>query len=345
MTIMRDEILEQAGIVARLAADREPFRAAAREARASGARFVLYAARGTSDNAAVYGKYLATILGGLPAGLAVPSAATVYGAAIDFRDCLVVGISQSGETPDVAEYLVQAREAGAYTLAVTNDADSLLARSAHRVLATNAGVERAVAATKTYTSQLAALAAFWAAWLDDDELAAALADDVPAAMDAALATEDAVRAVAARLSHADRLIVAGRGFNYATALETALKIKETCYLAAMPFSAADLRHGPIAMVEPQYPVLVLAPDGATRAGMLELQQELQRRGAETYVVADAATAVADATAVVRLPRSLPEALSPLAAVIPGQLLALHLSLARGLDPDRPRGLSKVTRTY
>ena len=344
MSAMRQEIVEQAGVVARLAADPRPFRAAAREARASGARFVLYAARGTSDNAAVYGKYLATILAGLPAGLAVPSAATVYHAPIDFRACLVVGISQSGETPDVAEYVAQARDAGAYTLAITNNADSLLGRSAHRALATGAGVERAVAATKTYTSQLAALAAFWAAWLDDDGLAAALAGDVPAAMDAALATEDAVRAVAARLSHTDRLIVAGRGFNYATALEAALKVKETCYLAAMPFSAADLRHGPIAMVEPQYPVLLFAPEGATRAGMLELQQGLRRRGAETYVVADAATAVADATAVVKLPRPLPEALSPLAAVVPGQLLALHLSLARGLDPDRPRGLTKVTRT-
>ena len=169
MTAMRDEILEQAGIVARLAADEEPFRTAAREAREAGARFVLYAARGTSDNAAVYGKYLATILAGMPAGLAVPSAATLYGARIDFRDCLVVGISQSGETPDVAEYLTAARAGGAYTLAVTNDAGSLLAGAAHRVLATGAGAELAVAATKTYTSQLAALAAFWAAWLDDRE--------------------------------------------------------------------------------------------------------------------------------------------------------------------------------
>ena len=345
MTIMRDEILEQAGVVARLAADAEPYRAAAAEARAAGVRFVLYAARGTSDNAAVYGKYLATILAGLPAGLAVPSAATVYGAAIDVRECLVFGISQSGETPDVAEYLAQARAAGAYTLAITNDGDSLLARAAHRALATGAGEEKAVAATKTYTSQLAALAAFWAAWLDDRELAAALAADVPAAMEAAFATEDAVRGIAARLSHADRLIVAGRGFNYATALETALKVKETCYLAAMPFSAADLLHGPIAMVEPQYPVLLFAPGGRTQAGMLELQAELQRRDAETYVVADATTTVAGATAVVPLPRAVPEALSPLTSVIPGQLLALHLSLARGLDPDRPRGLSKVTRTY
>jgi glucosamine--fructose-6-phosphate aminotransferase (isomerizing) len=344
MTVMRDEILEQAGIVARLAADQEPFRAAAEAARAAGVRFVLYAARGTSDNAAVYGKYLATILAGLPAGLAVPSAATVYGARIDFRDCLVVGISQSGETPDVAEYVQQARERGAFTLAITNDDASLLARAADHVLATHAGVERAVAATKTYTSQLAALAAFWAAWLDDRTLSAALAAEVPAAMQAALETEGAVRAVAARLSHAERLIVAGRGFNYATALETALKVRETCYLAAMPFSAADLLHGPIAMVEPQYPVLVLAPDGATRDGMLALQQDLDRRGAETYVIVDATTAVAGATAVVQLPRTLPEALSPLAAVVPGQLLALHLSLARGLDPDRPRGLTKVTRT-
>src|SRR5664279_2205453 len=181
MTMMRDEILEQAGIVARLVGDPEPYRAAAAEARAAGVRFVLYAARGTSDNAAVYGKYLATILAGLPAGLAAPSAATVYGADIDFRDCLVVGISQSGETPDVAEYVAQARAGGAYTLAITNDAGSLLARAAHRTLATGAGRERAVAATKTYTSQLAALALFWAAWTSEDRLTASLAGEVPAA--------------------------------------------------------------------------------------------------------------------------------------------------------------------
>ena len=200
-----------------------------------------------------------------------------------------------------------------------------------------------MAATKTYTSQLAALAAFWAAWTGDSALAVALAAEVPVAMAAALATEDAVRALAARLGAAERLIVAGRGFNYATALETALKIEETCYLAAMPFSAADLRHGPIAMVEPRYPVLLFAPDGETCRGMLELAGELRRRGAETWTVAAAQTS-GDGD-VIALPRPLPEALSPLAAVIPGQLLAYHLALARGLDPDRPRGLSKVTRTY
>ena len=344
MSAMREEIEEQPGVVARLAADLRSFEAAAREARAAGARFVLYAARGTSDNAAVYGKYLATVLAGVPAGLATPSAVTVYGAAVDFRDCLVVGVSQSGETPDVAGYLAAARAGGAFTIAITNDAGSPLAAAAHRVLATGAGEERAVAATKTYTSQLVALAAFWAAWTEDEGLAAALAADVPDAMRAALGAEGAVRAIAARLAEAERLIVAGRGFNYATALETALKIEETCYLAAMPFSAADLRHGPIAMIEPRYPVILFAPDGETRSGMLQLRAELRRRGAETWTFAGATTACEDAD-VVALPGRLPEALSPLAAVIPGQLLAYHLALARGLDPDRPRGLSKVTRTY
>ena len=343
MSTMRQEIGEQPEVVARLAEDLRPFEAAAGEARAAGVRFVLYAARGTSDNAAVYGKYLATVLAGVPAGLATPSAVTVYGAAIDFRDCLVVGISQSGETPDVAGYLSAARAGGAYTVAVTNDGDSPLAAAAHRVLATGAGEERAVAATKTYTSQLAALAAFWAAWTADAALAAALATDVPAAMSAALGAEAVVRALAARLGAAERLIVAGRGFNFATALETALKIEETCYLAAMPFSAADLRHGPIAMVEPRYPVLLFAPDGETRAGMLELGADLRRRGAETWTVASGPASAGDES--ILLPHPLPEALSPLAAVIPGQLLAYHLALARGLDPDRPRGLSKVTRTY
>ena len=345
MSVMRGEILEQPGVVARLAAEPAAFRAAAGEARAAGARFVIYAARGTSDNAAVYGKYLATIAAGLPAGLAVPSAVTVYEAGIDFRDCLVIGISQSGATPDVAEYVAHARAAGAYTIAVTNDQDSLLADEADAVLATRAGHEQAVAATKTYTSQLAALALFWAAWTGDDGVAAELAAGVPAAMTAALeAMEPAVEDLAMRLSHTDRLLVAGRGYNYATALETALKVKETCYLAAMPFSAADLMHGPIAMVEPRYPVLLFAPPGKAEAGMLELAAELKGRGAETYVVAAPGVA-RGATTALELPVAVSESLSPLVAALPGQLLALHLSLARGLDPDRPRGLNKVTETH
>jgi glutamine---fructose-6-phosphate transaminase (isomerizing) len=345
VTAMREEIGQQAEIVAAMAADSAPFAAAADKARAAGARFVLYAARGTSDNAAVYGKYLATIAAGLPAGLAVPSAVTIYRAHVDLRDCLVIGISQSGETPDVAEYLTRARAAGAFTLAITNDEGSTLAGAAHRVLPTCAGPERAVAATKTYTSQLAALALFWAAWTGGDDLSGALARQVPEAMGAAMELEAPITAMAAQLSHADRLLVTGRGYNYATALETALKVEETSYVPALPYSAADLRHGPIALVEPRYPVLLFALSGAALPGMLELHGDVRARGAETFVVTDSEAEFAGAAAVLRLPAGVPEALSPLVAVLPGQLFALRLSLARGMDPDRPRGLDKVTRTY
>jgi glutamine---fructose-6-phosphate transaminase (isomerizing) len=354
MTLMRDEILEQADILERLLSDAAPYADAVAGAREAGVRFVLYAARGTSDNAAVYGKYLATINAGLPAGLAVPSAATVYRAPLDFRGCLVVAISQSGETPDVAEYLVRAREAGAFTIAITNDDGSLLARQAHSVLATGAGPERAVAATKTYTSQLAVLALFWSTWCADDGLLAALREQVPAAMRAALDLEGGVREVAQWLRFSERLLVAARGYNFATALETALKLKETSYIAAIPHSAADLMHGPIAVVEPGYPVLLFALPGATFAAMRALVEELGARGAELVVVEGAAGGASPAAPprrgaerhrILRLPRDVPEALSPLVAVIPGQLLALHLAAARGYDPDKPRGLDKITRTF
>jgi len=362
---MRDEILEQAGIVERLTSDPTPFVEAAAAARKADVRFVLYCARGTSDNAAVYGKYLATINAGLPAGLAIPSAATLYRKPSDFRRCLVFAISQSGETPDVAEYLTRAREAGAFTIAVTNDDSSVLAGRAHCVLATGAGPERAVAATKTYTSQLTALAQFWSTWCGDRELLGALRR-VPAAMHAALGLEEEVADVARWLRFSERLLVAARGYNFATALETALKLKETSYIAAMPYSAADLMHGPIAVVEHGYPALAFVLPGATHAAMLTLVQDLAAREAELIVVegtaagaggADRARRRSDAAGAAGAPRAdgarsrwlsfaceLPEPLSPLAAIVPGQLLALHLAIARGNDPDRPRGLHKVTRT-
>jgi glucosamine--fructose-6-phosphate aminotransferase (isomerizing) len=358
MTVMFDEIFEQPDIVARLGADLGPVRAAVAGARASGARFVIYAARGTSDNAAVYGKYLATILARLPAGLAVPSAATLYDAGTDLRECLVIGISQSGATPDVAEYLAEARRAGAFTVAVTNDDDGVLAREAHDVLATRAGAERAVAATKTYTSQLAALALFWTTWIGDDDLVASLAEEVPAAMQEALALDPQVRELATWLRFSERLLVVARGFNFATALETALKLKETAYIAAMPYSAADLMHGPIAVVEHGYPALLYSLPGKALEGMRAAEAELRSRGAEVVVVEAPAAGSEPHTATgassspasgpprrLLLPRGVPEPVSPLVAIVPGQLLACHLSLARGLDPDRPRGLSKVTRTH
>ena len=343
MTSMREEILEQPDVVARLAADVSPFEEAAAAARAGGVRFALYAARGTSDNACVFGGYLATLCGGLPAGLALPSAATVYHANVDYHSCVVIGISQSGETPDVAEFVARAREAGAFTIGLTNHEDSLLARVADRALGTGAGEERSVPATKTYTSQLAALAMFWAAWSRDHMLMAALQRAVPAAMRAACAAEEQVKEIAGRLESKDRLLVAARGYNYATALETALKLRETCYVAAMPFSTPDLLHGPMAMIEPGYPALVFAVPGKTYEGMCSLVGDLERRGAQVYVISHVPATSPDRTVVLDALSNVPEALSPLVAIVPGQLLSLHLSLERGLDPDRPRSLSKITR--
>jgi glucosamine--fructose-6-phosphate aminotransferase (isomerizing) len=352
MTFMRDEIFAQPDIVARLATELAPYRDAVTGARAAGTRFVLYAARGTSDNAAVYGKYLATIHAGLPAGLAVPSSATVYDTPLDLRECLVVGISQSGETPDVAEYVAHARRAGAFTIAVTNDDDSLLARQADTVLATHAGRERAVAATKTFTSQLAVLALFWSTWCDDGALLDALRGEVPEAMCTALLLENDVAEVAQWLRFSERLLVAARGYNFATALEAALKFKETSYIAAMPYSAADLMHGPIAMVEPGYPALLHSLSGRALPAMRQLERDLLERKAELVVVEDTQEGVKDTLEGgksgkrrgLRLPQAVPEPLSPLVAIVPGQLLALHLAAARGYDPDRPRGLNKVTKT-
>ena len=234
----------------------------------------------------MYGKYLATIHAGLPAGLAVPSAATVYDTAIDLRECLVVGISQSGETPDVAEYVAHARRAGAFTIAVTNEETSLLAGAAHTALVTHAGRERAVAATKTYASELAVLALFWATWCDDPELLGALHDTVPDAMRAALSLEGEIAEIAQWLRFSERLLVTARGYNFATALEAALKFKETPYIAAMPYSAADLMHGPIAMVEPGYPAVVFSLAGRALPAMRQLEADLLARGAEIVVVED-----------------------------------------------------------
>ncbi|HUY97665.1 MAG TPA: SIS domain-containing protein [Verrucomicrobiae bacterium] len=355
---MRTEIGEQPAVVARLATgDPERYREVCAAARASGAAFVLYVARGTSDNAAVYGQYLASVRAGLPSGLVLPSATTLYHADLDLRRCLVIGISQSGETPDVAESLADARSRGAFTVAITNDARSPLAQAADFALPTEAGVERAVAATKTYTSQLAVLALLWASWSNDRALVAALREEVPQAMAGGLEVEPQVSMLAGELASADRLLVVARGYNLATGLETALKVQETAAVAALPYSAADLMHGPIAMLAPGLPVLCFAPAGATQANLLEVTLVLRDRGARVVLIAPeaaaervgavplASPAVSQPPAISWIPiAEVPEAVSPLVAIIPGQLLACRLAIARGRDPDRPAGLTKVTHT-
>ena len=308
---------------------------------------VVIAARGSSDHAAIYAQYLFGAQLRLPVALATPSLISLYGVEPRFDRSLVIGISQSGRSPDIVGVIAAARRQGAPTIALTNDAASDLATAAEHHIDLRAGPELAVAATKTYTAELLAVAMFVSAI--ESRLApaegreAALAA-VPDALAAALASETEATAVAEKLTGRDRLIVVGRGFNYATAREIALKFKELARLAADPYSAADFLHGPIALVEPGYPVIAIAPSGPTAADMDALVERLAELGVEHIVISDRPEAIAAASLAIRLPSGVPDWLMPIVAIVPGQLLALHLALARGIDPESPRWIGKVTLT-
>jgi glucosamine--fructose-6-phosphate aminotransferase (isomerizing) len=301
-------------------------------------RHVVLTARGTSDHAALYGAYLGEIRLGLPAGLASPSAITVYGARPDFRDTLVVAVSQSDGSPDLAEVVRVARARGALTLAVTNAPDSPLNQVAEYGIDVAAGPERAVAATKTYTAELLALLLL----VESVRAGGRLPADERRALDGlpelARRTVDDPTAgqLAARYRFAARLVTTGRGYAYPTAREAALKLMETSYLAALAFSGADLLHGPLAMAEPDVPVLAVVGDGPGGASMREVLQKLRERRADIVTVGGSGTDLATPP--------VDERYAPLLDILPLQRLALALALARGEDPDAPRGLKKVTST-
>jgi glucosamine--fructose-6-phosphate aminotransferase (isomerizing) len=332
------EIGEQPATVARFL-DRE----SARVARLAGIlgrmdlRFVFVVARGTSDNAARYAQYLFGVLTGLPVASAAPSLVTLYGAPPRLRGALVVGISQSGRSPDVVETVAAARRAGAPTLAIVNDPASPLARAAEDVLPLHADEERSVAATKTYTAQLAAIALLAASIAGKRRILAEL-QEIPRAMERALATENAVRRAARRLAGASRAVVLARGMNYPTAWEIALKLKELALLLAEPYSSADFQHGPIAMAERRLPAVVVSPPGSRPAAELAALAARLRAGRSPVV-----SIGPSGPGSIALPE-VPEILSPLVAVVPGQLLAFHAARERGLDPDAPHGIRKVTET-
>jgi glutamine---fructose-6-phosphate transaminase (isomerizing) len=343
---LRDEILEQPEAARRqLSASQGAIDALVARLRARPIASVVVVARGTSDHAAIYAQYVLGVRNRLSVGLATPSVVSLYGAEPDVHEALVIGISQSGASPDVVGVIEAARRQGAPTLAITNEPTSPLAAASEFVIDLAAGPELAVAATKTYTTSLLAIA----------RLSAALAGDapgplasVPESIAAALEVEPAVRAVADELAAAsgglDRCVVVGRGFEYATAREWALKLKELGRVFADPYSAADFLHGPIALVQPGIPVLVLAPEGATAAGQIELLRDLRARGIDTVVVSDVAATRQLGRWSIAIPARVPEWLRPSVSIVPAQLFAYHLTLARGLDPDEPRYISKVTRT-
>jgi len=341
---VQKEIEEQPGALRRLLREgREPAEQVAARVRTFAPRFVVIAARGSSDNAARYAQYLFGAHNRLPVCLATPSLFTFYDAAPSLAGALVIGVSQSGQSPDIVAVVESGRRQGALTLAITNHPGSPLGLAAEHTLPLLAGEERAVAATKTYTAQLCALAMLSAA-VEGDSLRWAELDRVPGLVEQAITLNAAVDAKVARYRYAEHFAVVGRGFNYATAFEVALKMKETSYLVAEPYSPADLLHGPVAMIDRGFPVLLVAPSGRVLGDIEQLAELLERRSAELIAISDDPGILGRARASLPLPGGMPEWVSPMVAVVPGQIWAVALARTRGLDPDQPRGLSKVTET-
>ncbi len=341
-TLLEEEIHSQPETLARLL-DRELAQAQRIVAQLPECPYALIAARGTSDHAATYAQYAWGAIARRPVALATPSLHTLYQAPPLMTGALVVGVSQSGQSPDIVSVVEEGRRQGRPTLAITNDPRSPLAAAADHVIELHAGEERSVAATKTYTAQLTVMAMLAAAWSGQAERLEELRR-LPEALAATLQGLGAVPTRAERYRYMEQCVVIGRGYNYATALELALKLKELTYVMADAYSSADFRHGPIATVAQGTPALLIMPAGAVFADMQELAKELRDRGAELIICSDQAEAWPLATTALPIAGGLPEWLSPVAAIAPGQILALHLALARGISPDTPRGLQKVTLT-
>lgn len=321
-------------------------------------------ARGSSDHAGVYGRYLIELASGRPAGLAAPSLHTLYGAQVDYSGYVAIAVSQSGHTPEIVTTLRRMQNAGAAGLAITNDAASPLAGAAHATLALDTGAERAVPATKTVTATLTAFALVAAALGAPADVTRAHRDGVSPAPGApagvarvhphaapftreqlervpewvaqVLDDPGPAEAVAAGLVDASRLLTVGRGLLYGAALEAALKLKETTMISAEGLSGADLRHGPIAVVEDGLPVLAFLVGGPAHADMAALVDDLRDRGATVFTAGPGGD--------LPIPADVPEGLASIVAVVRAQQVALALARMRGLDPDRPAGLSKVTVT-
>jgi glucosamine--fructose-6-phosphate aminotransferase (isomerizing) len=301
---------------------------------------IVLAARGSSDNAALFGRYLLEVTTGIPVSLSAPSVFTLYNAKLKLDRALVVGVSQSGEGTDINTVLGCARAAGAFTLGITNEANSTLAQIADETLLIHAGKEQSVAATKTYTGQM----------LHFYMLASALASNghefekIPEFAAKALELEPQVEQLVERYVFMENCVVVGRGMNYGNSYELALKLMETCYVVAERFSSADFFHGPLAIVERRFPVIMFAPTGQTQPGSIDLLKRLQDLHADSFSITNDDEIAALSSRCLQMPTEIDEFLSPIPFVIPAQMFAALLAQAKGLDADAPRSLSKVTRT-
>lgn len=340
---MRTEIIQQPdAITATLAAGTDRIRALADQLRRHDICNVLLVARGTSDNAAMYGRYAFSVITHKITTMMPPSLLTVYDVPFEFANTFVLGISQSGESVSVLEFLEMARKRGALTCGLTNTMNSPIRDVADHVLVTYAREETSIPATKTYTTALAVLHQLATLWAGDLNRARQIYD-VHKWMQAVLGQEAAVRQHAERYRYMNNCSVMGRGLSFASALETALKLAQCAQVVPSPYSGADFLHGPVAGIAPGFPCFVFAPNGKAMQSMAELLTTLQDRDAETFVVSNNPRLLHDATIGIHIP-DMPEELAPMVEVLVGQLLSLHLALHKGIDPDAPPGVSKVTLT-
>ncbi len=343
MSLMLQEIAEQpAALEKTIAEERVKIERLGQSLRQRDIDLIVLVARGSSDNAALFGRYLLEISTGIPVSLSAPSVHTLYQAKLDLRRALVIGVSQSGEGDDINRVLSNARECGAFTIGITNEASSSMVKLVDETLLMHGGRERSVAATKTFTGQMM-LFYMLAAALGNGSRAIDYTK-IPEFASRALEQKPAVLELVQRYVFMENCVVVGRGLAYANAYEFALKLMETCYVVAERFSSADFLHGPVAMIERHFPVILFAPPGVMLAGTKGLIQRLQELRADTLSITGDLDTAAVCTRSIIMPREIDEFLAPIPYIIPAQFFAALLAEAKGLDPDKPRSLSKVTRT-
>lgn len=344
MSYMWKEIMQQPDVLKRcIKTNEEEINALTAEIRQGNIKFVVISARGTSDNAAVYGKYVFEILMGLPVMLAAPSVFTLYNGSLNFENSLVIGISQSGEALDVAQVLKSANERGAITVSITNFPNSPLAKMSKYHLFCDAGLEKSVAATKTFTSQMYLLGNLAAKLANNANLMDELST-VPDNMSKIFEIADDIKTTAERYHFVKEMFVLARGINYCIALETALKIQKTTYVGAKAFATSDFHHGPMAMIEKGTPTVIYAPSGPSLNDVIGMISELKNSEVDLLVVSDKQEVCDLGNSSFKVPCSGSDFISPFYNIAVAQMLACYLALEKGLNPDNPRILKKITLT-
>lgn len=341
MSLMLQEIAEQPAVLERtIEAEHAKVTGIGDFLRQRDIDLIVLVARGSSDNAALFGRYLLEVTTGIPVSLSAPAVFTLYGGKLRLDRALVIGVSQSGEGSDINHVLEGAKASGAFTIGITNEAESSMASIVDETLLIRAGRERSVAATKTYTGQM----------LLFYMLASAIGDRriefrrIPELTAGSLELDTRIKELSERYAFMENCVVVGRGYNYGNAYELALKLMETCYVVAERFSSADFFHGPLAIIERRFPVILFAPNGPTRSSSTDLLDRLNELHADSFAITNDPKVSELASRSLMMPADIDELLSPIPFVVPAQLFAAHLSEIKGLDPDAPRSLAKVTKT-